>query len=598
MRSQRLGRIAACTALALSASTLLTIGQATAAGKASDRPAPATAKASTSPKVTVPRAATPAPGVTTAPKTSSKDTSARTAAPQTLAAETAATNVAQPRLDLDGDGFSELVFRNTRGYTAAFVSSAPVENPPVDFRIQGDETETVKDIIALGNVGGAWNPEILTLTFDGKLQLRETSGGYAGAPTWTGTGWQVYNRVVAAGDLNKDGRPDLVARTPAGDLYYYRSTGDLANPFAGRVKVSGGWNQYDQIVGLGDIDGDGDADVMGRTYGGDLFLHKGTGNGTSPFEWRTQIASGWNGYTQIIAADDIDGDGKADMMGLTVTGDLFCHFSEGNGLFSARYDCGTNWTSTEFFVGTGITPVYGKHNAGTIDEAGQYWSWDNRTDGTFFEPRKASDFVWPDDGSKLVVASGMDKVNWGHKFQFNQWGLTNRTTNQSIAGDWWGVTNLVVGGGDVSGDGKGDLLTRDVWGNLYVHQGNGTGNAFAAPINVGNGWDQYKNVASGDFNGDGYADAVGVTEMGVMYFHHGTGKANAPFAERWMVRGMQYYKDLVSPGDLNGDGKADLVNIDSWNTMTRIEGGNALYGQEVFGEASPFRANVSYRSIG
>lgn len=135
------------------------------------------------------------------------------------------------------------------------------------------------------------------------------------------------------------------------------------------MKVSGGWNQYDQIVGLSDIDGDGDADVLGRTYTGELFLHKGTGNGASPFEWRTQIATGWTGYTQIIAADDIDGDGKADMMGVTPTGDLFCHFSEGNGLFSQQYDCGSNWKSTELFLGAGITPVYGKHNVGTVDAA-------------------------------------------------------------------------------------------------------------------------------------------------------------------------------------------------------------------------------------
>ncbi|MFJ3205044.1 FG-GAP repeat domain-containing protein [Streptomyces sp. NPDC086989] len=598
MRSSRFGRVAACTALALSAGTLLSVGQATAAGKASDRPAAATAKATSGPKAAVPHAASPAPGVL-APNAKSVDKGARAAAPQGVAAAATTANVSQPRLDLDGDGFSELVFRNTRGFAGAFATSAAEGSPATDFRIEGDEAETVKDIIALGNVGGGWNPEILTLTFDGKLQLRETSGGTAGAPTWTGTGWQMYNRVISAGDLNKDGRPDVIARTPAGDLYYYRSTGNLANPFAAAVKVSGGWNQYDQIVGLGDIDGDGDADVLGRTYTGELFLHKGTGNGANPFEWRTQIASGWTGYTQIIAADDIDGDGKADMMGVTVTGDLFCHFSEGNGLFSPQYNCGSNWKSNEFFLGAGITPVYGKHNVGTVDAGGQYWSYDNKSDGSLFDPRKAGDFNWPDDGSKLVVAAGMDKLNWGQKFQSNQWGLTNRTTNQNIAGDWWGVTNLVIGGGDVSGDGKGDLLTRDIWGNLYVHQGNGTGNAFAAPINIGGGWDQYKQIAAGDFNGDGNADVVGITNSGDLYFHPGTGKASAPFGARWAVFGMLGgYKDIVSPGDLTGDGKADLVLADANGNLFRMEGGHSLFGSEVLTWPVMFRGNVTYRSIG
>ncbi|MFI5620705.1 FG-GAP repeat domain-containing protein [Streptomyces sp. NPDC051567] len=597
MRTQHLGRIAACTALALSVGTLLSAGQAAAAGKASDRPSAAAAKGSAAPKAGIPHADTPAPGVLTAPK-GAKDKGARAAAPQGLAATTTV-KVAQPRLDLDGDGFSELAFRTTRGYTGVFATGVPAGDPATDLRIEGDTSETVKDIIALGNVGGGWNPEILTLTFDGKLQLRETSGGYAGAPTWTGTGWQVYNRVVSAGDLNKDGRPDLIARTPDGDLYSYRSTGNLAAPFADRVKVSGGWNQYDQIVGLSDVDGDGDADVLGRTFSGDLFLHKGTGNAASPFEWRTQIATGWTGYTQMIAADDIDGDGRADMMGVTPTGDLFCHFSEGNGLFSERYDCGTNWVDAELFIGSGITPVYGKHNLGIVDNAGQYQSYDNMTNGNFFEPRKVLDFVWPDDGSKLVVASGMDKVNWGHKLQANQWGLTNHTTGRSIAGDWWGVTDLVLGGGDVSGDGKGDLLTRDIWGSLYVHQGNGTGSAFAAPVNIGGGWNQYKHVASGDFNADGHADAVGVTGTNDLYFHPGTGKANAPFAERWFVTNVfKDFKGVTSPGDLTGDGKADLVFAEANGSLWRAEGGNSQFGSDVLKPLVFFRGGVDFRNIG
>ncbi|MDJ0380579.1 VCBS repeat-containing protein [Streptomyces sp. G-G2] len=590
-RTQRLGRLAACTALALSASSLIVAGQASAAGKATDRPTGSSAAPSAAaPKARVPHPAAPAAGVVTAPKPAAKGL--RAAPPQTLAAS----SVPQPRLDLNGDGFSELVFRTTRGYTGAFESNGSTR---VDVHIDGENDETVKDIIALGNAGGGWNPEVLTWTFDGKLQLRETSGSSVGAPVWTGTGWQIYNRVIAAADLNRDGRPDLLARTPSGDLYLYKGTGDLTKPFTDRVKVSSGWEQYDQILGVNDVDGDGAADVIGRTGTGDLYFHKGTGNAAAPFAARTQIATGWTFYSQLIAGDDIDGDGKADLLGVTESGDLFCHFSEGNGKFTWQTNCGSNWTNLEMFAGASITPVYGKHSLGALDTNGQAWSYDNLSNGGFYEPRTSGSFVWPTDGSKLVLASGMDKVNWGHQFQFNQWGLTNRTTGQNIAGDWWGVTNLIVGGGDVSGDGKGDLLTRDVWGNLYVHQGDGTGNKFAAPVNVGSGWDQYNAIAAGDFNGDGIADVVGnsnVNGAGHLYFHQGTGKASAPFSARREVSGGSEITQLTSPGDLNADGKADLVMVDASGHVSQRTAGNAS-SAALFNGARALYDNWTYRNV-
>ncbi|MBW5483007.1 FG-GAP repeat domain-containing protein [Streptomyces bambusae] len=594
-RSQRLARLAACTALALSAGTLLSAGPASAAGKASDRPS-VTVAPSVKPTDGRPTAPAPAAGVVAPKAAAPKTQDGLRVAPQGAEAVAA---VQQPRLDLDGDGFSDLLFRTVSGYTGAFPTSKP-DSPVVDFRIEGDETETVKDIVALGNAVGNWNPEILTVTFDGKLQLRETSGNWAGAPLWTGNGWQIYNRVIAAGDLNRDGRQDLLARTPAGELYYYAGTGNVSSPFAGRVKVGGGWEQYDQILGAGDVDGDGAGDVIGRMPTGELFFHKGTGNGgANVFQWRTQIASGWTFYSQLIAADDIDGDGKADIMGVTGTGDLFCHFSQGDGKFTWQYDCGKNWTNLEMFAGASITPVYGKKSLSSVDAAGQAWQHINKLSGDFLEPRKSGSFVWPDDGSQLVLAGGLDKINWGHQLQFNQWGLTNRSTGQSIAGDWWGVTSYVVGGGDVSGDGKGDLLTRDIWGNLYVHQGDGTGNKFAAPINVGGGWDQYRFIAAGDFNGDGHADAAGVLANGDIYYHQGTGNASAPFKPRWYVNNLivQNIASVTSPGDLNADGKADLVVVDTSGNVYRAQAGNP-FGSTVWANPVFFKSGWNYRSIG
>ena len=51
-----------------------------------------------------------------------------------------------------------------------------------------------------------------------------TAQGYA-PRVQIGTGWQVYNGLIAAGDVNGDGRPDLIGRDGSGVLWYYAGTG-------------------------------------------------------------------------------------------------------------------------------------------------------------------------------------------------------------------------------------------------------------------------------------------------------------------------------------------------------------------------------------
>jgi hypothetical protein len=51
-----------------------------------------------------------------------------------------------------------------------------------------------------------------------------------------------YNAIVGVGDITGDGRADLVERDSAGNVY--RNSGDGRGSFAGRVKIASGWNAY------------------------------------------------------------------------------------------------------------------------------------------------------------------------------------------------------------------------------------------------------------------------------------------------------------------------------------------------------------------
>ncbi|MCB5164923.1 VCBS repeat-containing protein [Streptomyces bambusae] len=477
-------------------------------------------------------------------------------------------------MDFDADGISDRVFRQLarvgEQYTQVLLSGSK-SGSAESFLLHNDYKEWYKDLVPAGNLAGSAAPELLTLSYDGRLSLLQTNGRMTTAPTWSGKGWQVYNRVVGTGDLTKDGKPDLLARTPSGELFLYRGTGSITTqPFAPRVKVGGGWSIYDQVVGSNDLDADGVADLIARTPKGDLYFYKGTGSATAPFKPAVRVGTGWQIYNQVIGADDLNGDGRADLMARAFSGSMYCYYSTGPGKFAARTSCGAGWQDTELFLGSGITPSYGKHELVGIDRTNRFWFLTARANGTFTEPFSPypADF-WP-AGAKLTSATGLDVSGYPRSFALTASGLVNKTTGTPIGGNW-SKTNLVVGPGDLTGDGMGDLLSRDSTGTLWLHAGNGTANVFATPVKVGTGWGRYTAlVGSGDVSGDGRPDLVGRSGDS-LYLFPGTGSTAAPFGARVLVgTGWSAYTALAAPGDINGDGRTDLVARDAAGTLYRF----------------------------
>jgi hypothetical protein len=120
--------------------------------------------------------------------------------------------------------------------------------------------------------------------------------------------------------------------------------------------------------------------------------------------------------------------------------------------------------------------------------------------------------------------------------------------------------------GDLTGDGKADLLARDTkTGTMYTYPGTGTG-GLGSRITVGTGWNAVDVFTSGgDFNGDGDGDlyAVGKSD-GKLYFYDGQGNGSGKFNPRVAIgTGWGVMDVLASVGDLNADGNADLYSHDS-----------------------------------
>jgi hypothetical protein len=117
----------------------------------------------------------------------------------------------------------------------------------------------------------------------------------------------------------------------------------------------------------------------------------------------------------------------------------------------------------------------------------------------------------------------------------------------------------VVDAGDVTGDGRRDLLTvttgTDV---LELHPGH-VGGGVEAPVRWGAGWKGLDQVSSADLDGDGRAGDVMVRQAdGRMraYYADATGRLTRmnTFGKGW--GGLD---DLSSGADWDGDGTADLI---------------------------------------
>lgn len=156
-------------------------------------------------------------------------------------------------------------------------------------------------VFSPGTLGGARHPDLLARDKQGVLWRFQTKANGSLAPrVKVGRGWNQYTQITGQGDLTGDGKPDIVARDKQGVLWLYKGTGDLRKPFASRLKVGSGWNQFNKLVATGDVDEDGHSDLLTRDPRGNLWLYKGTGKATAPFRPHVKIGTGFNQYRDLF----------------------------------------------------------------------------------------------------------------------------------------------------------------------------------------------------------------------------------------------------------------------------------------------------------
>ncbi len=446
---------------------------------------------------------------------------------------------------------------------------------------------------------------------------------------------------VTVNDVNDDGKPDLLVANYCADSNCLTdgSVGVLLGrgdgTFRSAVTYDSGASHAVSVT-VGDVNEDGKPDLVVANYcfissncaTGSVGVLLGRGDG----RFRAAVTYSSGGYeAQSVAVEDVNRDGKLDLLVANVicapsgcaTGSVGVLLGNGDGTFqpAVTYDSGgfsAESVAVEDVNKDGKPDLLVANtcvgNGGFDCETGSVGVLLGNGDGTFQTPVRyvsggtgASSVVVMDvneDGSPDLLVANACGNNGNYGCMIGSVGVLlgngDGTFHAAVNYTSGGYEPYSVAVGDLNGDGNPDLLVANRCvdngncnGVVGVRLGNGDG-TFQPVVTYDSGGYEAQSVAVADVNGDDKPDLVvanvcadsNCTNGGVVGVLLGNGDGTFQAAMSYGSGGL--VAESVSVADVNGDGKPDLLVANGDGSVSVLLGA---------GDGS-FQAAVSYGSGG
>jgi hypothetical protein len=464
--------------------------------------------------------------------------------------------------DLDGDGDLELVAGDAYGGLAYFENTGSPLAAKMDPRtgaanpLHGHSTG-LDAMPALGDLDGDGDLDLVAGKLTGEFDVFENRSGRLRELTGADDpldGLGVENLAAPAhGDLDADGDTDLVTGNELGSFEYFENTGSASSPaFTARPGAENPLDGHDvgliSTPRLGDLDGDGDLDLVSGENGGGFFYFENTGSAASPaFVARTGAQNPLDGrdvgIESTFALGDLDADGDLDGVAGELTGAFF-YFentgSAGSPAFALRTGAANPLDGQD--VGLASAPALGDVDGdGDLDLV----SGEGDTPAAFFYFENTGTVTGPAFVARTGAANPVE---------------------QQVG--YYTIPALA----DLDGDGDLDLVAGDGLGAFSYHENTIVKPALSASERMGaadplhlQGVTFHSRPALGDLDRDGDLDLLASEAIGSVAFFENTGGAIAPaFARRSGAANPLEGEDVGSEttlalADLDADGDLDLV---------------------------------------